>query len=48
MIEKGDKPCDMEVAMVVAVVALSPLLRLAFKVSDGFFFRTVAGGFRSA
>jgi hypothetical protein len=46
-IENGDKAYDMDVAMVVAVVALSPLLRLAFKLSDCFFFRTVAGGFKS-
>jgi len=46
-IEKGDNVYDMDVAMVVAVVALSLLLRLAFLIADRFVFRTVAGGFKS-
>ena len=46
-IENGDDAYDIFVAMVVAVVALSLLLRLALLLADSFFFRTVAGGFKS-
>lgn len=45
--EKGDKAYDMDVAAVVAVATLSLLLRLAVLLSENFFFRTVAGGFKS-
>lgn len=47
VLDKDKDAYDNDVAVVVAVVALSLLFLLAFLLADCFFFRTVAGGFRS-